>query len=239
MTPPRLLLRDAVHGAETEDEIAGVDAHHLARRKEAGENPQGHPIGGIVERRHEHHVVADVEVQVARGEGARRRSRAAGASGSSRRAADARSGRASPAGAPGCRREVRGSRRSHRARRRRRRCRRSRNAPRRRRGRAYRRPRCRRRATARARLPAPAAGCARFPLGTGPGCAPARAPAGIARSSAAGPARSRRCCLLRGLRAAVRRSWPRRSRTGACRGARRWSAGAHRRAARRDSAPSR
>ena len=212
----------------------------LARRKEVGQDPQGFPIGGIVEGRHEHDVVADIEVQVARGADARRRSGAAAASGSARRAAGARAGHASPASAPGSRQAAHGCRRGRRARRRRRRCRAARNAPRRRRGRAYRRPRCRRRATGRARLPAPAAGRARSSLGTDPGlraCSRPRRHCSVVSSSPC-PFTSM-LPPLRELRGAVRPSSPRQSRTGACRAARQWPAATRRRAARRGSAPSR
>ena len=42
-----------------------MDADHLARRKQAGQDAQRRAVGRVVEGRREHHAVADVEVQIA------------------------------------------------------------------------------------------------------------------------------------------------------------------------------
>ena len=51
--------------AETEDQFHGVDADDGPGRKQAGQDCEGHPVGGVVERGYEHHRIGDIEVQVA------------------------------------------------------------------------------------------------------------------------------------------------------------------------------
>ena len=62
----RLLLRHAMQRAQAQDKVCACDSHHLACRKQVGQFVQGHTIVGIVESRHQHNLVRDVEVCVAR-----------------------------------------------------------------------------------------------------------------------------------------------------------------------------
>src|SRR5262249_9780004 len=64
----RLLLRQAVQRAQAPDEIHRVDPDHLAVREALREHVQRNAIVAVVERRHDHHAVRDVEVRVARRE---------------------------------------------------------------------------------------------------------------------------------------------------------------------------
>ena len=61
-----LLLRQAVQRAQSPHQIDGVNADHLAAREQAGQDVQCVAVVGIVERRHQHAVVGDIEVGVTR-----------------------------------------------------------------------------------------------------------------------------------------------------------------------------
>src|SRR5690242_5244765 len=61
---PRLLLRDAVEGAQAPDEVDRFDWPNLARWEQLRQRIERDGVGGIVEYRHDHHAVRDVEVQI-------------------------------------------------------------------------------------------------------------------------------------------------------------------------------
>ena len=144
------LLRHAVQRAEAPHQIDGVDADHLPGRETARPAcSSARAVVRIVERRHQHRLVGDVEVRVARRQAHAVEEHAAPASAAAR----TRSGRPSAVGhasrgARGSRAAARSSRRRGRLLRDARPCARRRSGPDRRRGRACRRRRCRGRATA-------------------------------------------------------------------------------------------
>ena len=63
-------MRHAVHGAESPDEVAGVDWDDLSRGEELCQRVEGDAVVGIVEDWNEHDAVCDVEIGVAGGEAA-------------------------------------------------------------------------------------------------------------------------------------------------------------------------
>ena len=63
----RLLLRKAMQGAKTEDQIDTVNSNDMAVGEEFGQGVQGDAIGGIVEGRNQNEPVGDVEVGIAGG----------------------------------------------------------------------------------------------------------------------------------------------------------------------------
>ena len=60
-----LLLRHAVYGAESPDEVAGIDRDNLSRGEQRSQRVQGDAVVGIVEHWREHDAVRDVEIGVA------------------------------------------------------------------------------------------------------------------------------------------------------------------------------
>jgi hypothetical protein len=62
------LLGEAVEGAETPDEVDGVDADYFAVGEAAGDDVEGVAVVGVVEGGDEDETVRDVEVGVAGGE---------------------------------------------------------------------------------------------------------------------------------------------------------------------------
>ena len=54
-----------MQGSETPHQIDGVDPHDAPAGEEIGQDLQRLPIVGIVEGRHQHRMVANVEVRVA------------------------------------------------------------------------------------------------------------------------------------------------------------------------------
>jgi hypothetical protein len=59
-----------VHGAESPDEVAGINGDDFARGEQRGQRVQGDAVVGVVEDGHEHDAVGDVEVGVAGGQAA-------------------------------------------------------------------------------------------------------------------------------------------------------------------------
>src|SRR6185437_17091300 len=55
----------AVEGAESPDQVDGVDTDHLAGGEETGEDVERVAVAPVVERGYEHHIVGDIEVGVA------------------------------------------------------------------------------------------------------------------------------------------------------------------------------
>ena len=60
------MLREAMQCPESPHEIHGMDADDLAVGEELRQSIQRDPVVAVVERRHEHDAVGDVEVGVAR-----------------------------------------------------------------------------------------------------------------------------------------------------------------------------
>ena len=60
----RLLLGQTVQGAESEDEIDGVDARYRAIFEEFSQDAKSDAIVRIIEGRHQHGLVGDVEIGV-------------------------------------------------------------------------------------------------------------------------------------------------------------------------------
>ena len=64
----RLLLRHAVQRAQPPDEIAAVDADHLALGKQLSQSIQRGAIVGIAKHRHQHQLVGNVKIGIAGGQ---------------------------------------------------------------------------------------------------------------------------------------------------------------------------
>jgi len=62
----RLLLGQAVQGAQAPDQIHGMDAYHGTIPEQFAQNAQRHPVLWGVERRHDDSGVANVEIRIAR-----------------------------------------------------------------------------------------------------------------------------------------------------------------------------
>src|ERR1700693_6629689 len=58
-----LLHGHAMEGAETEHQIAAVNADHLARRKQLRERVKRDAVVRVIERWHQHQTVRDVEIR--------------------------------------------------------------------------------------------------------------------------------------------------------------------------------
>ena len=61
----RLLLRHAVHSAESPNEVARINRDYFARGEQRGQCVERDAVVGIVEDRREHDAVGDVEICVA------------------------------------------------------------------------------------------------------------------------------------------------------------------------------
>ena len=62
------LLRHAVEGAESPDEVAGINWHDVAARKHIGQGVECDAVVGIVEDRDQHRSIRDIEIRVAGGQ---------------------------------------------------------------------------------------------------------------------------------------------------------------------------
>ena len=61
-----LLLRQAMHGAESPDQVAGINGDDLSRFENRRQRVKGNAIVGIIEDRRQHNAIGNVKVGITR-----------------------------------------------------------------------------------------------------------------------------------------------------------------------------